>query len=154
MLGNTGGAADCGDCMPSVHKLSVDGALKVSTWASTSHTGLKTPAGYALRHEATSIMTLLTWVTVFECGRSLHSPRAQVCVTFIPTPSFILLLQLTTSAVAVWALSSAGIVSTEKMEMAKAKKYMLVVACFAGFLYCNVKALQVRRCQRADSSRR
>ena len=66
-------------------------------------------------------------------------------MTFIPTPSFILLLQLTTSAVAVWALSSAGVVSTEKMEMAKAKKYMLVVACFAGFLYCNVKALQVRR---------
>jgi len=67
-----------------------------------------------------------------------------VCVTFIPTPSFILLLQLSTSAIAVWGLSSAGIVSTEKMEMAKAKKYMLVVACFAGFLYCNVKALQVR----------
>ncbi len=65
-------------------------------------------------------------------------------MTFIPTPSFILLLQLSTSAIAVWGLSSAGIVSTEKMEMAKAKKYMLVVACFAGFLYCNVKALQVR----------
>ena len=69
----------------------------------------------------------------------------KVCVTFLPTPSFILLLQLTTSAVAVWAMSSMGVVSTERMEMAKAKKYMLVVACFAGFLYCNVKALQVRR---------
>jgi hypothetical protein len=64
-------------------------------------------------------------------------------VTFVPTPSFILLLQLSTSAIAVWALSGMGIVSTEKLEMAKAKKYMLVVACFAGFLYCNVKALQV-----------
>ena len=75
---------------------------------------------------------------------SLRARVVQVCVTFVPTPSFILLLQLSTSAIAVWALSGMGVVSTERMEMAKAKKYMLVVACFAGFLYCNVKALQVR----------
>ena len=74
----------------------------------------------------------------------LRARVVQVCVTFVPTPSFILLLQLSTSAIAVWALSGMGVVSTERMEMAKAKKYMLVVACFAGFLYCNVKALQVR----------
>ena len=68
----------------------------------------------------------------------------QVCITYIPAPSFILFCQLLASAVIVWALSAAGVVTTERLSLDSAKKYSAVVIIFAGFLYCNFKALQVR----------
>jgi solute carrier family 35 len=66
----------------------------------------------------------------------------QVAVTFVPAPSFVLFAQLATSAIFVQVLASAGIVEAEKFKWESAKKYITVVLVFAGFLYCNVKALQ------------
>lgn len=70
----------------------------------------------------------------------------QVCITYIPAPSLILFCQLAASALIVWGLSAAGIVSTERLTWESAKKYSTVVIIFAGFLYCNFKALQVCDC--------
>lgn len=50
----------------------------------------------------------------------------KVAVTYLPAPSFILLAQLSSCAVFIRLLASAGIVECEKLEKTKAKKFALI----------------------------
>jgi hypothetical protein len=69
---------------------------------------------------------------------------AQVAVTLVPAPSFILFAQLASSAAFVQALAAAGQVECERLAPGKARRFALIVLGFIGALYSNVTALRAR----------
>jgi hypothetical protein len=90
---------------------------------------------------------------VAGCGEPTKRPRlhpsprgsaAQVAVTLVPAPSFILFAQLATSAAFVQALAAAGQVECERLAPGKARRFALIVLGFIGALYSNVTALRAR----------
>ncbi len=69
---------------------------------------------------------------------------AQVAVTLVPAPSFILFAQLASSAAFVQALAAAGQVDCERLAPGKARRFALIVLGFIGALYSNVTSLRAR----------
>jgi len=66
----------------------------------------------------------------------------KLAVTFLPAPSVVLFAQLLTSAVAVKAMSAAGIVDADNLIWEKVKPFILVACAFLAALYTNVRTLQ------------
>jgi GDP-mannose transporter len=66
----------------------------------------------------------------------------KVAVTYLPAPSFILLAQLASCALAVRGAAAAGVVECEPLEAGKARKFALIVVGFIGTLFANVTALR------------
>ena len=67
----------------------------------------------------------------------------QVAVTYIPAPSFILTLQLLSSAGFVKTLAATGTVEAEPLSLAKARPFAIIVFGFIGTLYSNITSLKV-----------
>jgi GDP-mannose transporter len=94
------------------------------------------------KEKARTTTKMVTLIVIYSlCSSSLLIIN-KVCVTIVPAPSFVLFTQLLSSAVMVKIMASANIVDAETFQWEKGRKYVAVVCCFAGFLYCNVKALQ------------
>ena len=68
---------------------------------------------------------------------------AQVAVTLVPAPSFILFAQLASSAAFVQALAAAGQVECERLAPGKARRFALIVLARPMIgLHCAIAALQ------------
>jgi len=66
----------------------------------------------------------------------------KVAVHTLPAPSFVLLAQLATSAIAVWLVGQLGIVTVDKLEWKKSVLFMPVAVAFLGAIFTNIKTLQ------------
>ena len=73
-----------------------------------------------------------------------RAPCAQVAVTYIPAPSFILFCQLSSCAAYVKLGAMSGLIEAEGLEWGKSKKFALIVFGFIGTLFSNVTSLRVR----------
>mmetsp|Transcript_13592 Transcript_13592/g.16189 ORF Transcript_13592/g.16189 Transcript_13592/m.16189 type:complete len:364 (-) Transcript_13592:148-1239(-) len=73
---------------------------------------------------------------------SLMLVTNKVAVHVLPNPSFVLLAQLVTSAVAVWFAGAIGWVKVDKLEWKKALSFFPVSAAFLGAIFTNMKTLQ------------
>jgi GDP-mannose transporter len=94
------------------------------------------------KEKARATTKMATLIVIYSlCSSSLLIIN-KVCVTIVPAPSFVLFTQLLSSAVMVKIMAGSNIVDAEPFQWEKGRKYIAVVTCFAGFLYCNVKALQ------------
>ena len=66
----------------------------------------------------------------------------KLCITYLPAPTMVLFLQLSFTALAIRAMTHAGIVDADPLDVEKAKPFVLVALAFLGALYTNVKTLQ------------
>lgn len=66
----------------------------------------------------------------------------KVAVTYVEAPAFVLLCQLSASAVVVWAAATVGLVQSNRLEWEKVKAFLLVVVAFVGAVFTNMKTLQ------------
>lgn len=124
-------------------------ATAVTSAAALAATGCAVMVGSYLyrtfatdKDKARANTKMATLIVIYSlCSSSLLIIN-KVCVTVVPAPSFVLFTQLLSSAVTVKLMAGAGVVDAEPFKWEKGRKYIAVVICFAGFLYCNVKALQ------------
>lgn len=68
---------------------------------------------------------------------------SQVAITHVPTPSFLLFLQLASCSVFIKGMALGKWVDAEELEWGKAKEFLLVVLGFIGTLYSNMTVLKV-----------
>lgn len=66
----------------------------------------------------------------------------KLAVHHLPTPSFVLFCQLFASALFTGGLGSAGVISVDKLEMSKVRRFWVVPVAFLGTIFANIKILQ------------
>ena len=66
----------------------------------------------------------------------------KVAVYHMPSPSFVLLAQLVTSAIAVWVSGVLGFCQVDALEWSKVKAFFPVAVAFLGAIFTNIKTLQ------------
>lgn len=67
-----------------------------------------------------------------------------MAVTYVPAPSFILAMQLLSTAGFVRTMSATGAVEAEPLCLRKARPFAIIVFGFIGTLYSNITSLKVR----------
>jgi GDP-mannose transporter len=66
----------------------------------------------------------------------------KLAVHFLPTPSFVLLGQLSMSALAVFVAGAMGYIKVDALEKTKVIKFSFVAVAFLAAIYTNMKTLQ------------
>jgi GDP-mannose transporter len=66
----------------------------------------------------------------------------KVAVYHMPSPSFVLLAQLVTSALAVWVAGVLGFCQVDALEWGKVRAFFPVAVAFLGAIFTNIKTLQ------------
>jgi len=66
----------------------------------------------------------------------------KVCVHVLPAPSFVLLMQVASAALAVKTAGLLGLVEVDELELPKLKSFFLVSVAFLCCIFTNIKTLQ------------
>mmetsp|Transcript_139 Transcript_139/g.208 ORF Transcript_139/g.208 Transcript_139/m.208 type:complete len:325 (-) Transcript_139:246-1220(-) len=66
----------------------------------------------------------------------------KLAVHFLPAPAVVLFFQLFASTFTVFALDSAGVIKSERLQWEKVKPYLLVSTVFLAAIFTNMKTLQ------------
>lgn len=66
----------------------------------------------------------------------------KLAVHFLPSPSFVLMGQLTLSAFAVWVCGKLGYITVDELEIKKVSQFFFVAFAFLAAIFTNIKTLQ------------
>jgi solute carrier family 35 protein len=66
----------------------------------------------------------------------------KLAVSFLPAPSFLLLVQCLASWVAVWLAGRCGCATVDRLEWSKLRAFLPVSAAFLACIFANMKTLQ------------
>eukprot|EP00899_Mesostigma_viride_P014674 jgi/Mesvir1/23207/Mv22669-RA.1 len=100
------------------------------------------PAGKGEAGDARAKALLVTAICLYALCSSSLLVINKLSVHLLPAPSFVLFLQLLSSAVFVACLGRAGVVRTDKLEWKKVKAFGPVAVAFLASVFANIKILQ------------
>lgn len=81
-------------------------------------------------------------VAYYACCSSLLLFMNKVAVYYIPAPSFVLLVQLASTAIFVQVACAINIIKKDVLSWNETIKFCTVVVCVLGVIYANIKVLQ------------
>jgi len=99
------------------------------------------PTG-ALSRPGPSPATIMGYVISYMLFSSTRLIINKAAVKFFPLPSMLLVLQMASSAIAVWIFGQINLFKVDRLEMQKIKAYIGVVLVFTFNLFTNIKAVQ------------
>lgn len=66
----------------------------------------------------------------------------KVAVHVLPAPSFVLFMQLASSALSVYSVGACGLITVDALDTKKVMSFLPVSLAFLGVIYANIKTLQ------------